>query len=94
MNQNHKGKVLDVIRLMKYWNKRKCTLTIGSYLLECMILSVYEAKVEQENYWVDLEFRDLLKSLARMILSDVPDSKGLQASCIIQSVKDESTERS
>ena len=78
INQKHKGKLLDVIRLMKYWNSRKHTIRIGSYLLECMILSLYDQKAEKENYWVDLELRDLLKALSTSILYSVPDPKGFQ----------------
>lgn len=78
INQKHKGKLLDVIRLMKYWNGRKVTLRIGSYMLECMILSVYEKMSPKENYWTDLEFRDLLNALSNAIYNEVPDPKGLQ----------------
>ena len=78
INQKHKGKLLDVIRLMKYWNSRKVTLRIGSYMLECMILSVYEKMQTKESYWTDLEFRDLLNALASAIYYDVPDPKGIQ----------------
>lgn len=63
---------------MKYWNNRAIAKTIGSYLLECMILSVYDDKAEKDNYWVDLEFKDLLKSLSTKILSSVYDPKGYQ----------------
>jgi len=78
LNQKHKGYLLDIIRLMKYWNNRAIAKTIGSYLLECMILSVYDDKAEKDNYWVDLEFKDLLKSLSTKILSSVYDPKGYQ----------------
>jgi hypothetical protein len=78
INQKHKGKLLDVIRIMKYWNNRAITYTMGSYLLECMILEVYEGKDEKNNYWVDLEFRDLLSALSSKILYDMYDPKGIQ----------------
>lgn len=78
INQKHKGKLLDVIRLMKYWNNRRITLRMGSYLLECMILSIYEKLPAKESYWVDLEFRDLLNALSSAICNGVPDPKGIQ----------------
>lgn len=78
INQKHKGKVLDVIRIMKYWNSRAITYTMGSYLLECMILDIYDIKGEQDNYWIDLEFNETLHSLSNMILHDVQDPKGIQ----------------
>lgn len=74
INQKHNGKLLELIRLAKYWNNRKVTIRIGSYLLECMILQKYENKEASENWWIDLEFRDLLNYLSSAILSDVDDS--------------------
>ena len=78
INQKHNGNLLDIIRIMKYWNNRAITYTVGSYLLECMILEVYENKAEKDSYWVDLEFRDLLKTLSSKILGSVYDPKGIQ----------------
>ncbi|MDE7425306.1 MAG: nucleotidyltransferase [Lachnospiraceae bacterium] len=78
INQKHNGKLLNVIRLIKYWNKRKVTLTIGSYLLECMILDIYESKNTKDHWWIDLEFRDVLYDLSQAIKNDVEDPKGIQ----------------
>lgn len=78
INQKHNGKLLDLIRLLKYWNKRKVTLKIGSYLLECMILKIYEEKDADTNWWIDLEFRDALYELSKAIKYNVKDPKGMQ----------------
>ena len=78
INQKHNGKLLELVRLAKYWNNRKVTIRIGSYLLECMILQKYESKEASEKWCMDLEFRDLLKYLSSAILSDVDDPKGIQ----------------
>lgn len=78
INQKHNGNLLSLIRLVKYWNKRKVTLTIGSYLLECMILNIYENKDEKKNWWIDLEFKDVLYELSLAIKNDVDDPKGIQ----------------
>lgn len=78
INQYHKGKILDVIRLMKYWNKRRVTLRIESYMLECMILAYYEISPQKEHYWIDMEIRDLFGALSVAIFKDVPDPKGIQ----------------
>lgn len=88
INQNHQGKLLDIIRLMKYWNNRHITLRMGSYLLECMILSVYEYKPPKDNYYVDLEFRDLLNPLSTLILGNIPDPKGFQGNLNTFSIDD------
>ena len=42
INQDHDGNILNIIRLIKYWNSQNHTIRIPSYMLECMVLSVYE----------------------------------------------------
>lgn len=34
INQKYNGKLLELIRLVKYWNKRKASIKMGSYLLK------------------------------------------------------------
>lgn len=78
INQKHNGNLLNLIRLTKYWNKRKITITIGSYLLECMILEIYDGKPVADNWWIDLEFRNVLDRLSTLIKYDIEDPKGIQ----------------
>lgn len=78
INQKHNGKLLDLIRLVKYWNKRRTTLTIGSYLLECMILNIYENKEIARYWWIDIEFENTLYTLSQAIKYDIEDPKGIQ----------------
>ncbi|WP_300358574.1 hypothetical protein [Fusobacterium sp.] len=77
INQKFSGKLLDLIRIIKYWNSRKITIKISSYLLECMILDRYET-LSKNNWRIDLEFRDTLKYLSSAILYSVHDPKGIQ----------------
>lgn len=77
INQKFSGKLLDLIRLIKYWNNRKITIKISSYLLECMILDRYKT-LSKDNWWIDLEFRDTFKYLSSAILYSVNDPKGIQ----------------
>ncbi|KJZ85231.1 hypothetical protein ClosIBUN13A_CONTIG124g01988 [Clostridium sp. IBUN13A] len=88
INQKHKGKVLNVIRLTKYWNRYNSTVTITSYLLETMILNYYNNLIESENYWVDLEFKNVLQYLSNEILNDVADPKGIQGNINLFSIDD------
>lgn len=78
INQMHNGKLLELIRLIKYWNNRKVTIKINSYLLECMILNRYENMQPTDTWWIDLQFRDSLKYLSSAILFDVNDPKEIQ----------------
>lgn len=78
INQAHNGNLLALIRLVKYWNKRRVTYTIGSYMLECMILERYENMTTPEKWWIDLQFRDTLNYLSSAIYYSVNDPKGIQ----------------
>ena len=80
INQKFNGNLLNLIRLVKYWNNRKIVKKIGSYLLECMILNRYEymSGIESSSWWIDIEFRDTLFYLASEILDNVYDPKGIQ----------------
>ena len=78
INQEHNGNLLALIRLVKYWNNRRITHTIGSYMLECMILERYENMITPEKWWIDLQFRDTLNHLSSAIYYSVNDPKGIQ----------------
>lgn len=78
INQQHNGNLLNLIRLVKYWNNRKVTIRISSYMLECMILEQYEKLETPETWWIDFQFRDTLAYLANAILGRVDDPKGIQ----------------
>jgi len=75
----HKNQEAATLKMMSYtWNKRKITITIGSYLLECMILEIYDGKPVADNWWIDLELRNVLDRLSTLIKYDVEDPKGIQ----------------
>lgn len=78
INQQKEGKVLEVIRLLKYWNKRPTMPLIGSYLLENIVLKYYsENKVgNMMSAWE--EFLELLKYIESSIVYSVEDPKGFQ----------------
>lgn len=78
INQKHNGNLLALIRLVKYWNKRRITYTMGSYMLECMILERYENIITPEKWWIDLQFRDMLNYLSSAIYYNVNDPKRIQ----------------
>ena len=78
INQSHNGRLLELIRLVKYWNNRKITYTISSYMLECMILNRYENMNAPDNWRVDVEFKNTLQYLSSAIYYSVNDPKGMQ----------------
>ncbi|EHN70761.1 hypothetical protein [Aliivibrio fischeri] len=76
VNQNNDKKVLQIVRLMKYWNKRPTMATMTSYLLENMILDYYEAN--SVNSYIDWDIKAVLRYISNNIFSVVQDPKGIQ----------------
>lgn len=76
-NQAHGGRMLDLIRLAKYWNRHAKIETLPSYLLECLIVRWYAGRATSSIY-IDLTFTDFLDHLATAIYLNVPDPKEIQ----------------
>lgn len=76
-NQSHDGKVLELIRLAKKWNKVKNAHTMPSYLLETMIIN-YCDSVSDLNKFIDVRFKNVLKYIEENIGGVVNDLKGIQ----------------
>jgi hypothetical protein len=76
VNQSRDGHVLRAIRAMKYWNSRPTMASMGSYLIENMILDFYENN--EATQWVDWEVRKLLKHIKDNIFNSVNDPKNIQ----------------
>ena len=77
INQKHDGKILQIIRTLKYWNRRVSMPTISSYLFENIILNFFEKETEVSKY-IDYCIRDFWKHLKNGIYNSVPDPKGFQ----------------
>lgn len=71
------GRVLELIRLVKRWNKTKRANTIKSYLLEALLLDYCKTQTELSQY-IDFRFRDALLYVANNISKDVSDPKNIQ----------------
>lgn len=78
INQQHNGNMLNVIRLMKYWNRRPTKPVARSYFFECLLLDYYAAKVTTASQYVDLEIPSVLSHIASAIYYAVQDPKGIQ----------------
>lgn len=77
INQEHGGYVLDVVRLVKLWVKRKWGLQLGSYLTEALVLAYYATPGISANQYMDSNLRNVLSGMATLVLSDVQDPKGI-----------------
>lgn len=79
VNQFHNGNILNVIRLMKYWNRRATMPSMSSYLIENMILDFYSTQIyTKESAYVDLEVPKLLRYIKDKVFCPVNDPKGIQ----------------
>ena len=78
INQSHDGKILNIIRIMKYWNARATMPTMSSYLLENIILNHYENRSSCSEY-IDLELPHALEAVCNAVFYPVPDPKGFQS---------------
>lgn len=77
INQKHDGKILQIIRTLKYWQRRQTMPTMSSYLFEVLILNYFNSKQEVSSF-VDMEIRDFWSYLTYAIYNSVEDPKGYQ----------------
>lgn len=77
INQTLDGNVLNVIRVMKYWNRRPTMPAMGSYSLECLILDYYASRNSCSKY-IDIEVTDMLGHLTSAIYNTIKDPKNIQ----------------
>jgi hypothetical protein len=78
INQNHDGNILNVIRIIKYWNKRPTIPSMQSYLLETMILDYFNSSLYKASQFVDLQISNILGYIKTNIYYLVNDPKGIQ----------------
>lgn len=77
VNQNHSGNVLNVIRAIKYWQRRSTMPRMGSYLLEVMVLNYYAQLDKECSKYVDIELPFILTYISNTVISAVSDPKGI-----------------
>lgn len=79
INQEHNGKFLELVRLVKYWNSkafdRKANIE-SSYLLEVMLANYYSSR--EYVYDIEFEFEKSLKYLRKNISNTVDDPKDIE----------------
>jgi len=79
INLKHEGKALQVIRTLKYWNRRATMTTVPSYLFENLILKYLE-EIQSISDHIGINLINFWYSLKSAIYLDVPDPKGFQGS--------------
>lgn len=77
VNQKHDGKILQIIRTLKYWNSYAKMPTIPSYLFENLVLNYFDSKTKIEDY-IDYNIKHFWYHLKSAIYNSVKDPKGFQ----------------
>lgn len=77
INQKHNGQILQLIRILKYWQKRPTMPTISSYLFEVIVLTFFNSKNKIADY-IDFNVRDFWFYFKDAIYASFPDPKGFQ----------------
>lgn len=77
INQILNGRVLDLIRLVKRWNRTKNAHTIPSYLLETLVLNYCETQTELSAF-IDIRFKNVIIYISIYINNSVYDRKNIQ----------------
>ena len=78
INSSQQVSVLDMVRILKYWTKRRTAATMGSYFIECMILDYYESTGTTSTVYIELELPKLFAHIYHNVHKSLDDPKGFQ----------------
>ncbi|WP_304333611.1 hypothetical protein [Brachyspira innocens] len=90
--RNKNINTINVIKLIKYWNKTKKVKTVSSYLLECMMIEYFN-NIIYDNTSIFVMFKDALLHISKNIEYGIVDPKGIQGDLIkAEGLKEEQKE--
>ena len=89
VSQRHSGRVLDVLRLMKFWNQRPTMPSVPSYAFENLLLNYYDAQTSVASSFVDIEVPKVLEHVSVAIYNSNFDPKGIQGDLNTMSFDDQ-----
>ncbi|HDS9415402.1 TPA: nucleotidyltransferase [Klebsiella pneumoniae subsp. pneumoniae] len=87
INVKNDGNVLNVIRAVKYWQRRSTMPSMSSYLLETLVLDYYAGRTSCLSF-VDMELEALFNHLGLFVKYSVNDPKGIQGDINTLSMED------
>ena len=76
-NQEKKGRLLQLIRTLKYWNRRNSTFTIGSYFFENLVINYSKSKSELCQ-WIEFDIKSFFSFVSQEIYHITYDPAGYQ----------------
>jgi hypothetical protein len=80
--------MLNVIRAVKFWQRRPTMPKMESYLLECVMVDHFASKWSETYEFVDLELEHAFRHVAQAVLGVVSDPKRIQSDLNDLSVAD------
>lgn len=78
LNEKYNSSVHQLVRTLKYWNKRAKMPTISSYLFENFVLNFVESKTELSQH-IDINIINFWHYLKSAVYKTVSDPKGISA---------------
>jgi len=78
VNQKHGGNMLNVLRCVKYWQRRPTMASMPSYLLETIVVDHFEAMQAEASEFVDIELAAIFRQVANAVMDAVLDPKRIQ----------------
>ncbi len=77
INVQKEGNVLNIIRAVKYWQRRSTMPSMSSYLLETLLLDYYAGRISCSKF-VDMELETVFRHLGLFVKFAVNDPKRIQ----------------
>lgn len=90
INKNHNGNILQIVRTLKYWNRRAQMPTITSYLFENLVLKYFDNQSKISDY-IDVNMINFWLNLKSSIYENVNDPKGIEGNLNNLPYEDKST---
>lgn len=78
VNTAHEGNMLNVLRCVKYWQRRPTMVSMPRYLLEAIVVNYFEGRSVVASGYVDLELAAVFRYIATEVLRPVADPKRIQ----------------
>ncbi|MBD2076820.1 hypothetical protein H6F86_23610 [Phormidium sp. FACHB-592] len=75
VNKNHRGELLPVLRMLKYWNERKHKPKLLSYYFETLVVQTFQSALAITNYPAAITY--FFENCANYLMSSCPDPKRL-----------------
>lgn len=78
VNQKHEGRVLNIVRVMKFWQRRPTMPWMAPYSFECMVVNNYDGRWDTASDVIDSEIPKALDGISSAVHGAILDPKDIQ----------------